>query len=123
MRSYANSMVSLLRPETVDRQRFGSTSNLGTPTTPNFPHSKGASLSSGDRLSEKGSEDLEWEDPEAKVVGHAKRPMILTYSLITGLTLIILIAVQGLILSKVRFDSGNFLSKQMLIGLADNNGN
>jgi hypothetical protein len=102
-------MVSLLRPETRDGPsypRSGSSSNLGTPTFPGFPtfnHPKRASLYSDSKFSEKAPEDLEWEDPEAKVIGHAKRPMILTYSLITGLTLIILISVQGLILSKVSY--------------------
>ena len=43
----------------------------------------------------------EWEDPEAKTIGHVKRPMILTHALMTGLVLIILIAVEGLVISKV----------------------
>jgi hypothetical protein len=90
--------------------RLGSsTFNLGSPS---FNQSSIASVSTEAKFSEKVSEDLEWEDPEAKVVGHAKRPMILTYSLMTGLTLIILLAIQGLILSKVSLKTRNFLSKQ-----------
>jgi hypothetical protein len=87
-------MVSLLRPEAGDRSLY----RLGTSTV---NQSSRASLSTEVKYSEKTVEVTEWEDPEAKTVGHAKRPMILTYALMTGLTLIILLAIQGLILSKV----------------------
>jgi hypothetical protein len=41
-------------------------------------------------------------DPEAAGKGHAKRPMILTHSVMIGLTLIILITIESLVISKVR---------------------
>jgi len=41
------------------------------------------------------------EDPEAINQGHAKRPMILTHSLMVGLALVILITVEGIVISKV----------------------
>jgi hypothetical protein len=40
-------------------------------------------------------------DPEAANVGHSKRPMILTHSVMVGLTLILLIVIEGLVVSKV----------------------
>jgi hypothetical protein len=41
-------------------------------------------------------------DPEEAGKGHAKRPMILTHSVMVGLTLIILITIESLVISKVR---------------------
>jgi hypothetical protein len=43
----------------------------------------------------------EFEDPEAANQGHAKRPMILTHSVMVGLTLILLLAVESIVISKV----------------------
>jgi hypothetical protein len=43
----------------------------------------------------------EFEDPEAANRGHAKRPMILTHSVMVGLTLILLLAVESIVISKV----------------------
>lgn len=45
--------------------------------------------------------DEEFVDPETAKVGHARRPMILTHSVMVGLGLILLIAVESLIISKV----------------------
>lgn len=42
-----------------------------------------------------------WVDPEAVKRGFAKRPMILTHSVMVGITLIILIAVEAILISKV----------------------
>ena len=44
----------------------------------------------------------EFVDPEAVNVGHRKRPMILTHSVMVGLTLIILIVIEAIVISKVR---------------------
>jgi hypothetical protein len=43
----------------------------------------------------------DFEDPEAANQGHAKRPMILTHSVMVGLTLILLLAVESIVISKV----------------------
>lgn len=43
----------------------------------------------------------DFEDPEAANRGHARRPMILTHSVMVGLTLILLIVVEALVISKV----------------------
>jgi hypothetical protein len=42
-----------------------------------------------------------FEDPEAANRGHPKRPMILTHSVMVGLTLILLIALEAIVISKV----------------------
>jgi hypothetical protein len=44
---------------------------------------------------------VEVEDPEAANRGHAKRPMLLTHSIMVGLTCILIIAVEALVISKV----------------------
>lgn len=46
-------------------------------------------------------ENEEFEDPEAANMGHAKRPMILTHSVMVGLTLILLICLEAIVISKV----------------------
>lgn len=43
-----------------------------------------------------------FEDPEVANMGCSKRPMILTHALMVGLTLILLIVLEGIIVSKVR---------------------
>jgi hypothetical protein len=43
----------------------------------------------------------EFEDPEAANRGHSKRPMILTHSVMVGLTLVLLLAVESIVISKV----------------------
>lgn len=43
----------------------------------------------------------EFEDPEAANQGFAKRPMILTHSVMVGLTLILLLAIESIVISKV----------------------
>ena len=43
----------------------------------------------------------DFEDPEAANQGHAKRPMILTHSVMVGLTLILLLTVESIVISKV----------------------
>jgi hypothetical protein len=43
----------------------------------------------------------DFEDPEAANRGHAKRPMILTHSVMVGLTLILLIVLEAIVISKV----------------------
>jgi hypothetical protein len=50
-------------------------------------------------IDNEGEEDI--EDPEAANVGPIKRPMILTYSVMVGFTLILLIAVISLVIAKV----------------------
>ncbi len=47
-----------------------------------------------------GKEEI--ADPEEAGKGHAKRPMILTHSVMVGLTLIILITIESLVISRVR---------------------
>lgn len=42
-----------------------------------------------------------FEDPEAANQGHPKRPMILTHSVMVGLTLILLIVLEAIVISKV----------------------
>jgi hypothetical protein len=43
----------------------------------------------------------EFVDPEATNVRTVKRPMILTHSVMVGLTLILLISIEALVVSKV----------------------
>jgi len=43
----------------------------------------------------------EFFDPEVAYVGHAKRPMILTHSVMVGLTLILFISIEAIVVSKV----------------------
>ena len=48
-----------------------------------------------------------YEDPEAANMGHAKRPMILTHSVMVGLTLILIICLEAIVISKVRLITSN----------------
>jgi hypothetical protein len=59
----------------------------------------------GVRVEEKAVENEEWEDPERVVIGHAKRPMILTHTVMVGLTLTILLALEAIVVSKVSRNS------------------
>lgn len=56
------------------------------------------------RIEAVGIDDGEEEivDPEAVNVGGGKRPMILTHSVMVGLTLILLIVIEAIVISKVR---------------------
>jgi hypothetical protein len=62
----------------------------------------------------------DFEDPEAANQGHAKRPMILTHSVMVGLTLILLLAVESIVISKVvsldflTYDTSNWLGQVLL---------
>jgi hypothetical protein len=55
-------------------------------------------------VEEAGDKD-DFEDPEAANQGHAKRPMILTHSVMVGLTLILLIVLEAIVISKVGIPS------------------
>ena len=49
----------------------------------------------------------EFVDPEAAHVGNAKRPMTLTHSVMVGLTLILLISLEAILISKVSNQCNN----------------
>jgi hypothetical protein len=58
-------------------------------------------MEKGGHVDEKAVENEEWEDPERVVIGHSKRPMILTHTVIVGVTLIILLALESVVVSDV----------------------
>jgi hypothetical protein len=59
------------------------------------------SMEKGSQIDEKAVENEEWEDPERVVIGHSKRPMILTHTVIVGITLTFLLAIESIVISKV----------------------
>jgi hypothetical protein len=73
-------------------------------------------MEKGIHAEEKAVENGEWEDPERVVIGHAKRPMILTHTVMVGLTLTILIALEAVVVSKV---SNNDRTNPMVLFLAN----
>jgi hypothetical protein len=87
---------------------FGSP-NLAVANGAHFTRSQGSivtgRIEKGMRVDEKAVEEEEIEDPERVVIGHSKRPMILTHTVIVGVTLAILLALESVVLSKVSNNS------------------
>lgn len=92
-----------------------------TPQTPRLGHADSEESRNEKKSPQVGQveldekDDVEW-DPEAANVTIAKRPMVLTHSVMVGLALILLICVFAIVVGKVR--SNSFLALEIAANCA-----
>jgi hypothetical protein len=87
---------------------------LSRPQTPKSPQTSNIPTEKEDAIHIEAAEinenKDEFVDPEAANIGHAKRPMILTHSVMVGLALILLIVVEAIVISNVRLKNSGKLT-------------